>query len=152
MFTGITVIADDNYTLNAGISINEVPETFFGSWRVTAKLDDTDSPRTFKPQSIDVWSLERVGDTISLVNYFSGAHAKISIKATEGNLIVFSKEAPYENKILTDTVSIRLEKNSFSGINTLFLKSYSPVDGKLTKTESARYLLNGEKISGDNVL
>jgi len=144
--------ASDNVTLSAGISVNDVPKTFFGSWRVTAKLEDSNSYGTFKPQSADFWILSRVGDNINLSNPFTGASADITVKTVEGNLVVFSKKAPYDNKMLTDTVSIRLEKNSFKGINTLTLESYSLVDGHVLKTETARYLINGEKISGENII
>ena len=84
-------VKSEEYTLSAGVSVNDVPKAFFGSWRVTAKLDDTNSYKTFKPQSVDMWTLSRVGDTITLSNPFTGAEAQISLKAVEGNLIVFSK-------------------------------------------------------------
>ena len=138
--------------MSAGVSVSEIPKAFFGSWRVVAKLDDTNSYKTFKPQSVDMWNLSRVGDTVILDNPFTGAKAEISIRAVEGNLIVFSKKAPYDNKILTDTVSLRLDNGKFSGINTLSLESYSLVDNHLMKTETARYLLKGEKVAGESVL
>jgi len=146
------VVFAEEYTLTAGVSVNEVPKAFFGSWKVTAKLDDTNSYKTFKPQSADMWTISRIGDNITLSNPFTGANAQISLKAVEGNLIVFSKKAPYDNKMLTDTVSIRLEDGKFSGINTLTLESYSLVDKHLLKTETARYIIKGEKISGESVL
>ncbi len=146
------VFASDNLTLTAGVCVNDVPKTFFGSWRVTAKLEDSNSYGTFKPQSVDLWTLSRTGDIIYLSNPFTGANADITVKAVEGNLVVFSKKAPYDNKMLTDTVSIRLEKNSFTGINTLTLESYSLVDGHVIKTETARYIIKGEKISGENII
>ncbi len=138
--------------LTVGVSIEDVPDALFGSWRVVAKLDETNAYHTFKPQSVDMWNLSRAGDILTLNNPFTGAKADISIKAVEGNLIVFSKKAPYDNKILTDTVSIRLDNGKFSGINVLTLESYSLIDNHLMKTETARYLIKGEKISGENVL
>jgi hypothetical protein len=152
IFFMLPVKSEENYTLSAGVSINEIPKTFYGSWRVVAKLDETDSLRTFKPQSVDIWTLSRVGNVITLSNPFNGASAQISLKTVEGNLVIFSKEAPFGDKILTDTVSLRLDKNKFSGINTLYLKTYSTKDGEVKKTESARYIINGEKISGEDVL
>ena len=146
------VLASDNLTLTAGVSVNDIPKTFFGSWRVTAKLEDSNSYTTFKPQSVDLWTLSRTGDIINLSNPFTGANADITVKAVEGNLVVFSKKAPYDNKMLTDTVSIRLDKNSFTGINTLTLESFSLVDGHVIKTETARYIIKGEKISGENII
>ena len=147
-----SVSAEENMTLSAGISVNQVPKTFYGSWRVTAKLEDSNSYRTFKPQSADMWTISRIGDVITLHNPYTKANADITIKAVEGNLLVFSKKAPYDNKMLTDTVSIRLEKNTFSGINTLSLESFSLVDGHLMTTETARYIIKGEKIAGESVI
>ena len=148
----ITPVFAEGYKLTAGISVNDVPKAFFGSWRVVAKLEDTNSYGTFKPQSIDFWNLSRVGDKITLSNPFTGANAEVSLKTVEGNLVVFSKKAPYDNKILTDTITLRLSDNNFSGINTLSLESYSLVDKHLMKTETARYVIKGEKISGESVI
>ncbi len=147
-----SVVTAEEYKFKAGVSVNDVPKAFFGSWRVTAKLDDTNSFGTFKPQSIDFWTLSRVGDKITLSNPFSGANAEVSLKSVEGNVIVFSKKAPYDNKMLTDIITIRLSDNNFSGINTLSLESFSLVDNHLMKTETARYIISGEKLSGESVL
>ena len=144
--------ADETKILSAGVSVNEVPKVLFGTWRINAKLDDTNSYSTFKPQSADVWTLTKTGDKITLSNPFTGATAEVSVRAVEGNLVVFSKKAPYDNKVLTDTVSIRIDKNNFEGINTLTLETLSIVDGHVIKTENARYLIKGEKIAGENII
>lgn len=146
-----SVLAEE-FTLQAGVSLNDVPKALFGSWRVSATLEESNSYGTFKPQSIDFWTLSRIGDKITLSNPFSGANADISVKTVEGNLIVFSKKAPYDNKMLTDTITIRLSDSTFTGINTLSLESFSLVDNHLMKTETARYVIKGEKISGDSIL
>ena len=139
--------------LEAGVSIEHVPKALYGSWRVNAKLDETNSPISFRPQSIDFWNISRINDIIKLENPFSGANAEISVQTVENNLVVFSKRLPYQgNKVLTDTVTIRLNNNEFSGINTLRLESFSLIDNHLMKTETATYHITGEKISGDNVL
>ena len=151
-FFSVTNVFAEEFTLKAVVTVNDIPKAFFGSWRVIAKLEDTNSYGTFKPQSIDFWTLSRVGDKVTLSNPFTGANAEVSLKTVEGNLIVFSKKAPYDNKILTDTITLRLSDNNFSGINTLSLESYSLVDNHLMKTETARYVIKGEKISGESVL
>jgi len=139
--------------LEAGVSIEDVPKALYGSWRVNAKLDTTNSYQTFKPQSIDFWNLSRVNDTITLDNPFSGANSTISVKAIEGNLVVFSKKANYgQNKVLTDIVHIRIDGNNFSGINTLKLESFSLIDNHLMKTETAQYTIKGEKIAGESII
>ena len=151
-FFSVTNVFAEEFTLKAGVSVNDIPKAFFGSWRVIAKLEDSNSYGTFKPQSIDFWTLSRVGDKVTLSNPFTGANAEVSLKTIEGNLIVFSKKAPYDNKMLTDTITLRLSDNNFSGINTLSLESYSLVYNHLMKTETARYVIKGEKISGESIL
>ena len=149
----ILPVSAQEMVLKAGVSVDDVPKALYGSWRVNAKLDDTNSRTTFKPQSIDFWNLSRIVNKITLDNPFSGANAEISVSTVEGNLVVFSKKLPYDNnKVLTDTVTIRLNDNTFSGINSLTLESYSLIDNHLMKTEYARYLIEGEKISGDSVI
>ena len=139
--------------LQAGVSLDDIPKSFFGTWSVKAKLDTTNSRGTFKPQSADLWTITREEDIIRLDNPFSGASAEISVRTVEGNLIVFSKRQPYDgNKVLTDTVTIRIEDNKFTGINSLTLESFSLVDNHLMKTETASYLIKGEKIAGDSVI
>lgn len=137
----------------AGISIDLVPKSLFGSWRVNAKLDSTNAPHTFRPQSVDFWDLSRVGDTLKLDNPYTHAVAEVSVQTIEGNLVVFSKRLPYDNnKVLTDTVTLRLDGNKFTGINTLTLEYFSLIDNHLMKTETARYHISGEKIAGDSIL
>jgi hypothetical protein len=138
--------------IEAGISVEHVPKVLFGTWRVNAKLDRTNSPKTFKPQSVDFWELSRFEDKVKLNNPLSGANLTISILTIEGNLIVFSKRVPYDNKILTDTVTIRIDKNTFQGINTLSLETFSLIDNHLLKTETATYNISGEKLSGENII
>ena len=152
-FIFISTLAVNATIIEAGVSIDHVPKALFGSWRVNAKLDKTNAPQSFKPQSIDFWELSRIGDTIKLNNPFSGANAEISVQTVEGTLVVFSKRTPYDgNKVLTDTVTIRLKENEFSGINTLRLEYFSLIDNHLMKTETATYFINGEKLSGDSVI
>lgn len=140
-------------TYNIGVSIEHVPKALFGSWRVKAILDTTNSPTLFIPKSIDVWELSRINNTLKLNNPMNGANAEIAIQTVEDKIIVFSKKTPYdENKILTDTVTIRLENDKFSGINSLKLETFSLIDKKLLKTETANYKISGEKIAGENIL
>ena len=152
-FAFLFTLSANATVLEAGVSVDHIPKALFGSWRVNAKLDRTNAPQSFKPQSVDFWELSRIGDTIKLNNPFSGANAEISVQTVEETLVVFSKRSPYDgNKVLTDTVTLRLEANKFSGINTLTLESFSLIDNHLMKTETATYHITGEKLSGDSVL
>lgn len=149
----ITAPENQEYTLKAGVSvIEQVPNSFYGNWRVSAKLEDTTSPQTFKPQSVDMWNLSREGDVISLSNPFTGAAASITVSYVDNNIIKFSKTGDYDNKKLTDTVELKLEGDNFTGINKLTLETLSDVDKSVLKKETAVYVLKGEKISGTSIL
>ena len=151
LFTTQTAFATT--VIEGGVSIDKIPKNLFGSWRVHAKLDRTNSPKTFKPQSMDFWNMSRIDDELILDNPMSGANSKVSVKTVEENLIVFSKKTPYDNnKVLTDIVTIRLNPNNFSGINELKLESFSLIDNHLMKTETATYVIKGEKIAGESIL
>ena len=140
-------------TIKTGISVEHVPKALYGSWRVSAKLDRTNAPRTFKPQSLDFWNLSRLGDTIELNNPMSGANSEIQVDAVEGNVIVFTRKEDYDrNKTLTDTVRIRLNNDKFTGVNTLKLETFSLIDGHLIKTQNATYHIKGEKIAGESII
>ena len=139
--------------LEAGISIDKVPKEIYGLWRVNSKLETTNSYKTFKPQSIDFWELTRLDNIVKLNNPNTGANAEIKIESAEGFVICFSKVSKYDdNKILTDTVTLRLDKNELSGINNLKLEYFSLIDNHLMKTETATYKITGEKITGENIL
>ncbi len=135
--------------LKAGISkIDMLPDDFFGSWRVVAKIDKQSGSTNFKPNMIDLWNLSRKGDVINLNNPFTGASASVKLDYVEGNIIRFTKIGDNDNKKLTDTVDLKLNGDTFTGINTLKLETFSTYDNSLIKTDTALYILKGEKISG----
>lgn len=143
---GISVQAE---TLQAGISkIDSLPDEFFGSWRVVAKIDKQSGSIYFKPNTVDLWNLSRQDDVINLNNPFTGASASVKLDYVEGNIIRFTKTGDYDNKKLTDTVDLKLNGDTFTGINSLKLETFSTYDNSLLKTDTALYILKGEKISG----
>ncbi|CCY24717.1 unknown [Brachyspira sp. CAG:484] len=150
---GLISYADENYTLKAGVSLVEkVPSSFMGTWRVSAKLKNTDSPQNFKQTSVDIWNLSKKGSVINLSNPFTGASASINVSYVDGSSIKFTKVGNYDNQKLTDTVEISLKGDTFSGINTLTLVTYSDIDNSVIKTKQAVYQLRGEKISGSSIV
>lgn len=148
----LNVCASESQRFEAGISVNDVPLTLFGTWRVSAKLDNATDYSVFKPQSTDIWTLSRINNKLILSNPFTGASAEVTINSISSNLVVFSKKAPYNNKTLTDTVAIRIEKDNFHGLNTLNLQTVSSVDGQILKNDSAKYIIKGEKIAGETII
>jgi len=144
MFSILSVNAEETKLLTAQISM--VPKSFYGTWRVLSKRVETDSPSVFKTDGLDVWNLSHTYNVITLCNPFNGAKAEITVKKADNNYIVFTKTGKYDTKILSDKVELNLEGDKFTGINTLQLDTYS--NGKLIKSETAKYSLKGEKIGG----
>lgn len=152
-FIGISQsFADTKGTLVLNGYVEEIPTSFYGTWRVVASLIDTDAPLTFKEKSLDLWNLTRTNDVITLSNPFNGAKADIVIDSVNNSEIVFRKSGNYDDKLLTDTVKIKLSGDSFTGVDYLRLDTYSGVNGKIIKTETAKYSLKGEKIAGQSVI
>lgn len=151
--TLIPVVANNTYSLKAGVSIDEVPDAIFGSWSVQAQIVDSSNYKRFKPKSSDLWNISRQGNVLNLSNPFTGASADVSINAAQGNVVSFTRKIHFDNhQVLIDVVTIRLNENTFSGINEIKLEQYSPVDNRLVKSDTARYEIKGDKISGENVL
>ena len=139
--------------IEAGVSIDDVPKPLFGTWRVIGSMESSNSYESFKSKSMDFWELSRRDNIITLFNPHNGAKDDISVNTVEGNLIVFTRKIEYDNnKVLTDTVTIRLNGNEFTGLNDLKLEMFSLIDGHLMSTKTARYSIKGEKIAGDSVL
>lgn len=139
--------------LKVGVSaIGMPPDSFFGAWRVIAKLDKQSGNTAFKPQAVDIWNLSRNGSVINLNNPFNGADASVNLDYVEGNVIRFTKIGNYDgNKKLTDTVDLKLDGNSFTGVNYLTLETFSNIDNSLIKKDTAIYIIRGEKISGESI-
>jgi hypothetical protein len=131
--------------------VQKVPENFFGSWRVIAKRIETDSPETFKEKTIDLWNISQSNDVIKLCNPFSGAEAELTIEKSANGKIEFTKRGKYNNKILTDSVIILIQGDTFTGIDTLRLDTISDVDNSIRKTATAKYSIKGERLSGQTV-
>lgn len=147
---GLPALAE---TLKAGVSkLGDIPDSFYGTWRVRAKIDKQSGNIYFKPVTVDIWNLSRTGDVINLNNPFTGASASVKLDYVDGNIIRFSKTGGYDgNKKLTDTVDLKLNGDTFTGVNYLTLETFSINDGSLIKKDTAIYILKGEKISGTSI-
>ena len=148
MLSGLGFVPENLFAEVLTGGVTAVPESFFGTWRVVSTLVDTDSV-IFKENNLDLWNLSRLGDVITLCNPFNGAEANITVDKVNGSYIVFKKTGKYSGKDLTDVVEIELNGDTFSGTDTLKLDTYSNVTGKIIKTETAKYNIKGEKISGN---
>lgn len=145
-------LQSDGEPLKAGVSVDAVPDTFYGTWRVAATISKQTGSTNFRPKAVDIWNLSRQGNVINLNNPFTGASASVKVDYVEGNLIRFNKTGRYDdNKILVDIVDLKLSGDTFTGINSLSLETYSQVDNTLIKKDTAIYILKGDKVSGMSI-
>ena len=148
--SSITVSAQDNYVLKAGISmINAVPKQFFGTWSVQSTQISTNSPKTFSKTSLDLWNLRRSGNVIELRNPVTAAVAEIYLEDVTDSEITFThyEKEGYTN--VKDTVRIKLNGNTFTGVNELTLTTvrYDEYRKKYEDIKTAVYELKGSKVS-----
>jgi hypothetical protein len=152
VFAAMASFAEESYTLKSSISVlDNIPKEFFGTWRVSSELVSTNAEGTFKQKNVDLWNLSRHADVITLDNPFSGAKASITIDEVDDKLIKFKKRGDYDSQKLTDIVQLNLDKETFSGTNTIILETLSNIDKSVIKSERATYKLMGEKISGSGI-
>ena len=138
--------------LKSGVSLEKLPNGIFGTWQVNAQLDRTSNYSVFKVQTKDVWNLSRSGNVITLENPFTKAKAVVKVNQIEGNVVVFSRGSTCDNRVLKDTVTIRIEGDTFAGYDDLVYETLSLHDGHVMKRDTAKYLLKGTKISGMSIL
>lgn len=138
--------------LKSGVSLEKLPNAIFGTWQVNAQLDRTSNYSVFKVQTKDVWNLSRSGNVITLENPFTKAKAVVKVNQIEGNVVVFSRGSTCDNRVLKDTVTIRIEGDKFAGYDDLVYETLSLYDGHVMKRDTAKYLLKGTKISGMSIL
>ena len=138
--------------LKSGVSLEKLPNAIFGTWQVNAQLDRTSNYSVFKVQTKDVWNLSRSGNVITLEKPFTKARAVVKVNQIEGNVVVFSRGSTCDNRVLKDTVTIRIEGDKFAGYDDLVYETLSLHDGHVMKRDTAKYLLKGTKISGMSIL
>ncbi|MBO7673315.1 hypothetical protein J6S88_07920 [bacterium] len=140
-------------TLKAGIEMdNYVPETFYGTWRVAAKLVRTDSHKLFKDSTIDLWNISKSDNVITLENPSTKASASITVTKADNKAVTFEKVTGNDTKKLYDRVELSMRNNSFDGVNYITVKTFSSDGKNVIKVETAKYSLYGEKISGFNAI
>lgn len=152
----LNVLGNESYNgnvLKAGVTLAEqLPSSFFGTWRVESHLTETNSPKNFKKENVDIWNLSKQGDVINLSNPFSGASASITLSYVGEDAIKFMRKGNYDGRILTDEIELYLDEEKFTGVNRLTLETLSDVDNSVIKTATACYALKGEKIAGTSIL
>ena len=126
-------------------SVSIVPKSFFGTWRVTSSRLEQNAD-IFKEKSLDMWNLSRTGDVITLYNMFNGAKAEINVEDSDDRHVIFTKYGKYGKKKLTDKAEIYIDGDTFTGYDYIKIETF--VNGKIVKTQSAKYKIKGEKVGG----
>ncbi len=142
--TIITVFAQDTLTLKGGVSlIDKVPKQLFDIWIVTAKLEETNSAGKFHENIITLWTFTKENSIIKLTNPLNGISENLNLSEVYENKIKFKKITTKNQKILTDIIDIKLDKNKFTGYNIIEIKE--EVKDKKNTYEYGKYKLSGEK-------
>ena len=132
--------------LNGSISINsKVPQNLFGTWKVISTQIYSSNPSLFIPISVDYWTLYKKNDIIFLENPNTNAIASINIQSILGNTITFHKYGENDSEKYTETPTLILNNNTFSGTDKIIIKRYE--HNKYLSTDIIEFKINGTKIS-----
>ncbi len=133
--------------LRGGVSlVDDLPQEFYGTWTVISVMENTNNPELFRVRSSDIWSLERNGDNITLLNPTNGAYATITVDEVSGQRAIFSRIKQEKDLTENEIVEITVQEDNFYGTDTIVMKQYK--NGQRIKTDIVKYKVKGYKISG----
>ena len=146
-FTMLITNISEAVVLKAGVSLtNQVPQEFYGSWKIYSKINYSNNPKLFNEQTIDFWNFSKINDVISITNPISGANASITIEDVEGNKIKFKHTIKLKNAIMTETPTLTLNGENFFGTDKIVIEKFK--HGKKISEDVVIYNITAEKISG----
>lgn len=125
---------------------DKVPVEFFGDWKVTAICIKSTNKEMFDNSSVDLWTLKRQGDIITLMNPLSGARAEIAVSEIKGKTVKFEKKSFYPDEESIETPILTIQGDNFTGVDRISIKTFK--EGKLIKEDYVEYQVRGTKISG----
>ncbi len=125
---------------------DKVPNELYGDWRVIATCTKSTNHEMFNTKSLDIWTLSRQDDIITLRNPLSGAKADITVNDVKGKTVKFEKRSSYPDEESIETPILTLNGNYFTGVDRINIKTFK--DGKLIKEDFVEYQVRGTKISG----
>ena len=133
--------------IQGGVMLSDtVPDELYGSWKVESVCTRTTDRNLFEFGSVDIWTLSRNGETVTLSNPISGARADIHINEVKGKTVKFEKKSYYPNEESTETPILILHGDNFTGIDKINIKTFE--NGKLIREDYVEYKVRGTKISG----
>lgn len=142
----ISPVAADT-VIQGGVSLsNQVPKGFFGTWKVTSTQIYTNNPDLFTDRSTDYWNLSKQDDVITLSNPVSGATASVTVSDVKNNQITFTRSKKDRNENVTETPTLTLKGENFSGTDRIVIEKYK--FGELVKTDIVEYKIEAVRVSG----
>ncbi len=128
---------------------DKVPVEFFGDWKVFSVCTTSTNKEFFDSTSMDIWTLRRQGDVITLMNPLSGARADITVNDVKGKTVKFEKRTYFPDEESVETPILTLQGDNFTGVDKISIKTFK--DGKLIKEDYVEYKVKGTKISGSPI-
>lgn len=146
LIIGMPVVAET--VIRGGVELSDrVPKGFFGTWKVTSVQTYTNNPMLFTERSTDYWNLSKEDDVITLSNPVSGAIASVTVKEVKNNQITFTRRKTESNENVTETPTLTLNGENFSGTDRIVIEKYKY--GELISTDIVEYRIDAVKVSGD---
>ena len=129
--------------------IENVPNGFYGTWKVMSVQVYSNNPFMFNSTSVDVWKLEKRNHNLILTNPESGATATVTLEDVQNNTIKFvrTSNTPYEKVV--ETPEITLSGENFYGTDTIVINKYK--NDTLIGKEVVQFRVKGIKQSGVSV-
>lgn len=125
---------------------DKVPNELYGDWKVVSYCIKSTNKEYFGATGVDIWTLKRNGDTITLINPISGARADVTVSDVKGRTIKFEKVSYHPEEESIETPILTLQGDNFTGVDKISIKTFK--DGKLIKEDYVEYKVKGTKISG----
>ncbi len=136
--------------IEGGVAMSDkVPSGFFGDWKVVSVCTKSTDKELQNSTSVDIWTLSRNGQVVSLINPLSGARADINVDDVKGTTVKFEKKAYFPNEESTETPILTLNGDNFTGVDKISIKTFQ--NGKLIKEDYVEYQVRGTKISGNSI-
>lgn len=138
----------ENETIKGGIiESKELPEDFYGTWSVSTRIIRSDNPLLSTEGRVEIWRLEKVDNTITLVNPITGARASITVDNVRNNTATFSRKKLSQNLKEYEKVTMTMDsESSFSGNDIQVTEKYRR--GKLVRRETVEFQILGKRLSG----
>ncbi len=128
---------------------DKVPSGFFGDWKVVSVCTKSTDKELYNTKSVDIWTLTRQGDIITLRNPLSGARADITVDDVKGTTVKFEKRTNFPDEESIETPILTLQGDNFTGVDKIVIRTFK--DGNLIKEDYVEYEVRGTKISGSPI-